>query len=351
MAYDNQLKILLQKGHIELLPRDCIPESYLPHRGVVKLDRETTKLRILHDASAKSEGGLSLNDVLEKGPNLLPLLWGILLRFQIGKVGVVGDLDKVFLQLTLEEKDRNVCCFLWLNPQGHIQEYRYRKVIFGAKSSPFLLQAVLKYHLEGFVGKSEIASQLLRNLFMDDPVNSVENTEKAREFWHEAVTIFKEGGFNLRKFRSNDEDLLREIADGQVQQLHKVLGVSWNLKSDELLPLAGVDDVVPKKFTKREVLSLLSKIYDPSGLVSPVVTPLKIIVQDVWKEKVGWDVEFNQEFRSRVEEVLKGSLVETILESTDGWAYHRHYKNTQKCHFMSSLTHRPEPMLLQPTFV
>ena len=137
-------------------------------------------------------------------------------------------------------------------------------------------------------------------------MNSVENTEKAREFWHEAVTIFKEGGFNLRKFRSNDEDLLREIADGQVQQLHKGLGVSWNLKSDELLPLAGVDDVVPKKFIKREVLSLLSKIYDPSGLVSPVVTPLKIIVQDLWKEKVGWDVEFNQEFRSRVEEVLKG---------------------------------------------
>ena len=174
---------------------------------------------------------------------------------------------------------------MWLNPQGDIEEYRYRKVIFGAKSSPFLLQAVLKYHLEGFVGKSDIASQLLRNLYMDDPVNSVENTEKAREFWHEAVTIFKDGGFNLRKFRSNDEDLLREIADGQVQQLHKVLGVSWDLKSDELLPLAGVDDIVPKKRTKREVLSLLSKIYDPSGLVSPVVTPLKIIVRDLWKER------------------------------------------------------------------
>ena len=82
--------------------------------------------------------------------------------------------------------------------------------------------------------------------------------------------------------------------------------MNWDLKSDELLPLAGVDDIVPKKLTKREVLSLLSKIYDPSGLVSPVVTPLKIIVQDLWKEKVGWDEEVNQEFRSRVEEVLKG---------------------------------------------
>ena len=83
-AYDNQSKTLLKEGHIELLPNDCIPQTYLPHRGVVKLDRETTKLRIVHDASAKSEGGLSLNDALEKGPNLLPLLWGIILHFRIG---------------------------------------------------------------------------------------------------------------------------------------------------------------------------------------------------------------------------------------------------------------------------
>ena len=94
----------------------------------------------------------------------------------------MGDLEQAFLQLTLEEKDRNVCCFLCLYPRGEIEEYRYRKVIFAAKSSPFLQQAVLKYHLEGFVGVSEIADQLLRNLYMDDPVNSVENTEKAREF-------------------------------------------------------------------------------------------------------------------------------------------------------------------------
>ena len=208
--------------------------------------------------------------------------------------------------MTLEENDLNVCCFLCLNPQGEIEEYRFRKVIFGAKSSPFLHQAVLKYHLEGFVGKSEIADQLLRNLYMDDPVNSVENTEKAGEFWHEAGNIFKDGGFNLRKFRSNDEVLLREIADGQVQQFHKVLGVSWDLKSDELLPLAGVDDIMPKTLTKREVLSLLSKIYGPSGLLSPVVTPMKIIVQDLWKEKVGWDEEVNHEFRSRVGKALKG---------------------------------------------
>ena len=84
-------------------------------------------------------------------------------------------------------------------------------------------------------------------------MNSMENTEKAREFWHKAVRIFKDGGFNLRKFRSNDEDLLREFSDSQLQQLHKVLGVSWDLKSDELFPLVDVEDIVPKKLTERSV--------------------------------------------------------------------------------------------------
>ena len=69
-AYDNQVRTLLEEGHIDLLPKDCVPRTYLTDRGVVKLDWETTKLRIVHDASAKSEGGLSLNDALKKGPNL-----------------------------------------------------------------------------------------------------------------------------------------------------------------------------------------------------------------------------------------------------------------------------------------
>ena len=107
-SYDHQLKSLLEEGHNELLPKDCVPQSYLPNQSVVKMDRETTKLRIVHDASAKSEGGLSLNYALEKGPNLLPLFCGIPLRFRIGKVGIVGDLKKAFLLLSLHEE--NVSC-------------------------------------------------------------------------------------------------------------------------------------------------------------------------------------------------------------------------------------------------
>lgn len=127
---------------VEDSPQGGSYRSYLPHQGVIKMDRETTKLRIVHDASARSEGCLSLNDALENGTSLLPLLWGVL-RFRIGKVVVVGNLEKAFLQLILREEDRDVCCFLWLNPLGEIDLYRFKKVFFGAKSSPFLLQGFL----------------------------------------------------------------------------------------------------------------------------------------------------------------------------------------------------------------
>ena len=60
---------------------------------------------------------------------------------------------------------------------------------------------------------------------------------------------------SCRRFRSNDEVLLREIADDPVHRFYKVLGVSWDLKSHELLLLAGVDDIMSKTLTKREVLS------------------------------------------------------------------------------------------------
>ena len=56
---------------------------YLPHRSVIREDKETTKTRILFDASCKSRvGGPSLNDILESGPSLTPLLTDVLLRFR-----------------------------------------------------------------------------------------------------------------------------------------------------------------------------------------------------------------------------------------------------------------------------
>ncbi|GFV63073.1 integrase catalytic domain-containing protein [Trichonephila clavipes] len=84
---------------------------YLPHRPVIKLDSATTKIRPVFDASAREKGKPSLNDCLYKGVNLIELIPDILDRFRIYPVGIVADIEKAFLMLSVAPKDRDYLRF------------------------------------------------------------------------------------------------------------------------------------------------------------------------------------------------------------------------------------------------
>ena len=108
---------------------------------------------MVYDASAKmKQDNKSLNDCLYRGPVLLQDLTGILLRFRLNKVAMVADFGKAFLQIGLNENQRDVTRFFWLknannlNPDNNIQVYRFCRVPFGIISSPFLLSATLDFH-------------------------------------------------------------------------------------------------------------------------------------------------------------------------------------------------------------
>ena len=100
--YDSTSKDQLRSGVIE-----CVTElegackvHYLPHQAVIRKDAETTKLRIVYDASAKEgKNGKSLNDCLHTGPSLNPQLFEILLGFRENRVMLVRDIEKAFLDI------------------------------------------------------------------------------------------------------------------------------------------------------------------------------------------------------------------------------------------------------------
>ena len=73
---------------------------YLPHRPVVKENREISKVRILFDASSKYEGKPSINESLESRPCLLPVLYGIFFRFRLGPMAITADIKQAFLQIS-----------------------------------------------------------------------------------------------------------------------------------------------------------------------------------------------------------------------------------------------------------
>ena len=138
------------RGFIEKV-KDINLESdrvhYIPHHPV-KTDSSTTPIRIVYDCSCQqSADSPCLNDCLEPTPPEVTDISDILIRFRNGRYAVSSDIEKAFLHIQLDEKDRDVTRFLWLsepsNPDSPLCTYRFKAVLFGCTSSPFILNATL----------------------------------------------------------------------------------------------------------------------------------------------------------------------------------------------------------------
>ena len=152
-SYDRIIQDQLQQGVIELAPNEASRnEFYLPHKAVSKQEAESTKLRIVYDASAKeSHQHPSLNDCLYAGPPLQNLLWSILVRSRFYPVLLTGDLEKAFLQVRIKEEERDALRFFWRSPgQDKTLIYRFTRALFDLTCSPFLLGGVISQHLKSW---------------------------------------------------------------------------------------------------------------------------------------------------------------------------------------------------------
>ena len=101
------------KGMIEDVTDEMLPAggvNFIPHHAVIRRDKETTKLRIVFDASSKTEG-VSLNECLNSGPCLVPNLSDVLLRFRCHQIALISDIEKAFLQDAIAPEHRDFLRF------------------------------------------------------------------------------------------------------------------------------------------------------------------------------------------------------------------------------------------------
>ena len=121
--YDNTFKTQLETGIIEQVHRsewDSRQSHFLSHHCVIREDKDTTRLRIVFDGSAKSNHRFYLlNECLKKGPNLTPLIFDVLLKFRAHKIGITADIEKAFHQIIINPDDRNMLQLLWLRISSH----------------------------------------------------------------------------------------------------------------------------------------------------------------------------------------------------------------------------------------
>ena len=188
---------------------------YLPHHAVIQCDKETTKLRVVYDSSAKSTG-LSLNDCLYAGPKFDQNMFDLLLRFRANRVTIVADIEKAFLMVSVAKRDRDVLRFLWVDDVTEQQPEPlilcFTRLVFGVSSSPFLLNATIRHHLEQhFSAQPDLIKKLSWSFYVDDVVTGADNEEEAYMLYREAKKILKKGGFNLRKFCTNSAILQMKI--------------------------------------------------------------------------------------------------------------------------------------------
>ena len=315
--YDKIFNDYESQGIIERVPECEIAKElgtvhYLPHRPVVRIDKETTKIRAVFDASC-SVNGSSLNESLYPGPNLLAKIFDILLRFRLNKIAIIADIKQAFLNVGISREHQDFLRFLWQDIKNEsIVVYRFQRAVFGVNSSPFLLNATIRRHLNKYLHKCFV-ERLLQDMYVDDTTSGCSTVAEGIEFYNTAIALMLEAGFTLCKWTSNDATLQAHFNEREnsepancrssddvsfceeqlgLSDLHKrVLGIEWDTSSDEFV--FRFDDLIEKgkseSLTKRNVLSLSSSIFDPLGLVSPITARVKTIFQLLCKDSLAWD--------------------------------------------------------------
>ena len=189
--YDSVIRDQLSKGIVEVVEKPGEGEvgkiHYIPHHAVIRKDKTTTKLRVVYDASARS-GGPALNDCLYTGPPLAENIFDILLRFRVNRVALTGDVEKAFLMVGMTEEDRDVLRFLWVDDiektSPEIVVLRFARVAFGVSSSPFLLNATMKYHIERYrEDDPEFVERFLRSIYVDDLSSGAPESDTGYELY------------------------------------------------------------------------------------------------------------------------------------------------------------------------
>ncbi|XP_057297885.1 uncharacterized protein LOC130628870 [Hydractinia symbiolongicarpus] len=310
------------KQIIEKVPESeiaCENAHYLPHHPVVRQDKSTTKVRPVFDGSCAIHKP-SLNDILYSGPNLLAKVFDILLRFRTNYVALVADIQQAFLNIEIAEKDRNNLLFLWKeNPTENDSKliiYRFLRVVFGLTCSPFLLNGTIQHHLETYeIICPEITDVLKDDLYVDDLTTGTDTVTEGKKLYEISKQIMKEGGFNLRKWATNNNELQTFIdkienvnsepnSDKTVNP--KVLGIEWDIdrdilvyRFDELLKRAK--ELFP---TKRNILRISASFYDPLGLIAPITTKVKVLFQKCCQHKSDWDDPLQGELLKQWRDIL-----------------------------------------------
>lgn len=256
-------------------------EQYISHHAVLE------KFRVVYNASAKTDTGVSLNDIQLVGPKIQPKLFHTLLRFRLFPIALTADIEKMFRQIFVNKEDLDLQRVFWRKSRDErVSEYQLLTVTYGMSCAPFnairAVQQCAHDHRKEFPLAAE---RVMNSFYVDDYLDGADTVEEASELKQQMENLLAKGGFPLRKWRSNNWNVISTIPEMNVGErvfegevVSSVLGIKWHVGTD------SYRFVIPTKLaaiepTKRAMLSELSRLFDPTGFLSPFTITGKALIQ------------------------------------------------------------------------
>ncbi|XP_037958187.1 uncharacterized protein LOC119687775 [Teleopsis dalmanni] len=285
----------LMLGHMSRVDNfdNITPHYIIPHHCILRPQSTTTKLRVVFDASARTSSGRSLNEILMVGPTIQQDLILTLLTFRLHRYALTADISKMYRQFVVDPRDRNFQLVIWRNTVNEpLQLFQLNTVTYGMSAAPFLAIRSLTYLANTYQKEMPIGASVLSNdLYVDDLLTGVDTVEELCIKVSQVTKIAANAGLQLAKWSSNHKSWVNSSDEYQIllneDDITKTLGLAWR-PSDDIFCFQYKQQE-SKAATKRTILSVVARIFDLLGLLSPIVIRCKILIQELWIHQLSWD--------------------------------------------------------------
>ena len=213
------------------------------------------------------------------------------------------NMESMYYQVRVPEYQQSFIKFLWWenhNIEEEPSDFAMCAHVFGgvlsASCSNYALKRTATDNADRY--EQEAAEVVRSNFYVDDLLKSVHHPKTAMILVKNVVDMCKSGGFHLTKFISNNRELLISIPEDQRRNGVKNANLIGNLPDEKAL---GIQRNIPdysftfkiqvnrRPLTKRKMQSIISSIYDLSGLASPFMLEVSQLLQSLCNQLLLWD--------------------------------------------------------------
>lgn len=181
-----------------------------------------------------------------------------------------------------------------------MKDFCLNRLTFGTSCAPYLAIRAVNQLAESERAKyPEAANIIINDTYVDDVISGGDDISSVQRLQSDLSAMMKSGGFDLKKWACNADEVLERIqmddreVKGPVEldanNTIKALGIAWNTATDSLGFKSTLDPNDKRPITKRTSFSTASKLFDPIGLIAPIIVVAKIFMKKVWQTTLGWD--------------------------------------------------------------